>query len=100
MNGAAGGNIGRAMEAGAPVVEVVREVWTDVLRLAATGESNFFELGGHSLLAAEVTARLEERLGVRVPLRLYLEKPVLGEFAAVVEELVAGQSQPRSSVAG
>jgi amino acid adenylation domain-containing protein len=50
---------------------LLAEIWADVLHLARVStEDNFFELGGHSLLATQVVARVRERCGVELPLRV------------------------------
>ncbi|MCY1547041.1 Linear gramicidin synthase subunit D [compost metagenome] len=48
---------------------------------------NFFELGGHSLLATRLRARLQEQMGLELPLRLFFEGETLERFAAKVAEL-------------
>ena len=48
---------------------------------------NFFELGFDSLLAHRMIGRLEEPLGITLPLRVLLEIPTvaqLAQFAAAV----------------
>jgi hypothetical protein len=52
---------------------------------------NFFDLGGHSLLSVQVTARVRDRLGVRItPRDLMLQN--LGQLAAVLEERSAREA--------
>ncbi|MGW0480380.1 amino acid adenylation domain-containing protein [Nonomuraea sp. NPDC003214] len=68
---------------------LVAEVWQAVLGVAAAGvNDDFFALGGHSLAAMLVAGRLREALAMEVPVRLLFERPVLGDFAAGVEELL------------
>jgi glyine---[glycyl-carrier protein] ligase len=61
-------------------------IWTDLFALESVGRhDNFFELGGHSLLAVQVLSRLQQTLGVDVPLGELFAHPVLSDFALVVE---------------
>jgi amino acid adenylation domain-containing protein/thioester reductase-like protein len=76
---------------------VVRESETETSVAAAFGaelgldpgsidaEADFFELGGHSLLALGVISRLDEELGVRVPVRSFFEEPTIKGLARAVE---------------
>src|SRR6185369_1908817 len=44
-------------------------IWKDVLSVDHVGRrDSFFDLGGHSLLAVRMFARLEDSLGIRLPL--------------------------------
>ena len=45
---------------------------------------NFFHLGGHSLMAVRLVARLRERLGREVSVRMVFEHPVLQDLANAV----------------
>ena len=56
-----------------------------------SGSDDFFALGGHSLLCARVTGRLSPALGVRVPISLLFDHPVLDDLAVEVEKLRTGQ---------
>jgi hypothetical protein len=47
---------------------------------------NFFELGGHSLLATRVVARVQARLGTKLPLRVMFDGPTVAELARAVKE--------------
>jgi amino acid adenylation domain-containing protein/FkbM family methyltransferase len=61
----------------------VAAVWEEVLELPEVGaEERFFELGGNSLQAALVANRLEERLGVAVPLADLFDAPTVAGLAA------------------
>ena len=49
--------------------EELASIWEDVLGVARVGvHDDFFHLGGHSLLAIRLLAKIEEVLGVRLPL--------------------------------
>jgi len=61
-------------------------IWEDVLKLDRVGSTDsFFELGGHSLLAVRVIHRLEEALGVRIPIRILFDQPTIAELASFID---------------
>jgi len=61
---------------------MVAGIWAEVLRIDRVGaHDSFFDLGGNSLLAAQVIARVRKAYGVSLPLRSFLEKPVLVDLA-------------------
>lgn len=66
-----------------PVEEALAAVWAEVLGLERVGvRDNFFtELGGHSLLATQVTARVNDRFRVELPLQSIFEAPTVAQFA-------------------
>jgi len=61
---------------------MLASIWAEVLRIDRVGaHDSFFDLGGNSLLAAQVIARVRKGSGVSLPLRSFLEKPVLVDLA-------------------
>lgn len=70
-------------------------IWADVLGTGTPGPGeDFFELGGHSLAAARVAARIEEDLGVSLPLRAVFESPTLAGLATRVDARAGHASDP------
>jgi acyl carrier protein len=71
-----------------PTEAALAAVWCDVLRRAAVSVTDhFFELGGHSLAAMQVASRLPRALGIDVPLSLLLDRPILAELAAAIDQI-------------
>ncbi|MGC4012795.1 MAG: amino acid adenylation domain-containing protein [Pseudomonas sp.] len=56
-------------------------------------DDNFFALGGNSIKATQLTARLRERLGRAVELRLLFEAPELGAFVAALAALPTSETE-------
>ena len=76
-----------------PTTELERElaeIWAEVLRIPKVGaHDDFFELGGHSLLAVQLFARMEDRLGAKLPLNALFETPTLREMASRLKKVAA-----------
>jgi amino acid adenylation domain-containing protein len=71
-----------------PIVELLAGIWAEVLRVPAVGPGDdFFNLGGHSLLATQVVSRVDDALGVDLPLQSLFAHPTLGALAAQVERM-------------
>jgi len=84
-----------------PLEETLAQVWAEVLRVDRIGRTDdFFAMGGHSLLAARVVARVQETLGVEVPLIRLFESPTLAAFAAVVGTLLTDRDTGRGAGPG
>lgn len=61
---------------------VLSAIWQDVLDIGRVGvRDNFFDLGGTSFTLATVHARLNERLGRRLPLVTLYEHPTIAALA-------------------
>ncbi|WP_019548763.1 non-ribosomal peptide synthetase [Streptomyces sulphureus] len=72
----------------------VAALWADLLGAQAVGRSqSFFALGGDSLLATRFLSRVEQRLGVQLPLRQMFAAPTVARVAQALErELAASGS--------
>ncbi|MGF6735704.1 amino acid adenylation domain-containing protein [Paraburkholderia youngii] len=80
-----------AYEAPQGAVETaLAEIWAELLGLERVGRhDNFFELGGHSLLAVQMSSRLSQAVGVELPLSTLFARPVLGDLAASIVEVLS-----------
>ena len=66
---------------------LIQQTWAEVLGLAAVEpDDDFFDLGGNSLVVAAAMARLNERLGLDLPLRALFEAPTPAEMAELIAE--------------
>lgn len=70
--------------------ELIADIWRQVLgveRVSANG--NFFELGGHSLLAMRTMSRVNELLGLTLPVRSLFDHQQLRTFAQYAAQSLA-----------
>ncbi|MGC5051449.1 non-ribosomal peptide synthetase [Micromonospora sp. DT48] len=68
-----------------PVVSQLRLIWQEVLRIPDIGvHEDLFDLGGHSLHITRISGRIQQRLGVEVPLDAFFDTPTIAEIAEVV----------------
>jgi len=62
-------------------------VWESVLGQAQVGiHDSFFELGGNSIMAIRLSARMQEQLGLKLPIGKLYELQTVAALAAMVEE--------------
>ena len=78
-----------------PEEHMLTKVWAEVLGLPRAGiHDDFFALGGHSLLATKVITRLDEQLGVQLPLKYLFRYPTPAEFGAALATLTDARRAP------
>ncbi|QES47601.1 hypothetical protein DEJ50_06960 [Streptomyces venezuelae] len=71
---------------GPALTDLVVSIYRETLGVAELDEnSDFYEWGGDSLSAFRITARLEETLGVEVPVALVFAYPSPADLSSVVE---------------
>jgi thioesterase domain-containing protein/acyl carrier protein len=76
-----------------PVEQTLVPLWEQALGVSPVGlHDNFFELGGHSLLALRLFVRIEQELGVNLPLSVLLKDPT----PAYLAQLIEGRADPVS----
>jgi amino acid adenylation domain-containing protein len=78
-----------------PMQEAVADIFGEVLGLRRVGlQDDFFDLGGHSLLAVKMLARVQERLGLTLPLGTVFEhSTVRGLADAIGSELLGATDE-------
>ncbi|WP_433350470.1 non-ribosomal peptide synthetase [Micromonospora sp. CA-111912] len=70
-----------------PVVQTLREIWQDVLKIPDIGvHEDLFDLGGHSLTITRISGRIQQRLGVEVPLDAFFDTPTIAEISEIVRQ--------------
>ncbi|NTU79350.1 MAG: non-ribosomal peptide synthetase, partial [Chloroflexales bacterium] len=70
--------------------QTIGSLWRDVLQLEQVGvNDNFFDLGGHSLLLAALHRRLQDELGVDLPIVKLFQYPTISALAAHLAESLA-----------
>ena len=68
-----------------PVELQLSQIWSEVLNLSSVGVTdNFFDLGGHSLLAVRLMARIEQQLGIDLPLTTLFTEPTIESQATLL----------------
>jgi amino acid adenylation domain-containing protein len=62
------------------------EIWEDLFALRTIGvKDDFFALGGHSLLAVRLMARIERKLGIRLPLAALFQASTIESLALLLK---------------
>jgi len=65
----------------------VSTVWQELLNIESIGiHDDFFDLGGHSFLAVRLFSRIEQDLGVRLPLTVFFHATTIAQISALVED--------------
>ncbi len=68
------------------VEQVIARMWQELLDIAQVNLSDdFFDLGGHSLLAMQLVARIEDELGVSIPVHALFTARTVSLLASLVE---------------
>ncbi|HLL46045.1 MAG TPA: AMP-binding protein, partial [Longimicrobiaceae bacterium] len=81
---------------GTPLEEELAAAWAAVLEVERVGvHDRFLDLGGDSLRAARIAARVQESLGVELPIRTLLDSPTVSRLADAVLALGPGAAGPR-----
>src|SRR3954452_3204170 len=82
-----------------PTEEIVAAIWAEELRLPFIGlDEDFIDLGSHSLQGVAVVARLEERFGVSIPVRVLFEEPTVADLAAWIDRQRRETASPRAEI--
>lgn len=70
-----------------PIEQSLLDIWRDVLGSHVKGiTDNFFFLGGHSLKAAQITGRIQARLGMELTIADLYQHPTIKALAALIHQ--------------
>lgn len=65
---------------------VIARMWQELLKVDRVGvHDDFFDLGGHSLLAVRLFARIEQELGIRIPITALFHAPTIASLVHLIE---------------
>ncbi|WP_394337009.1 phosphopantetheine-binding protein [Confluentibacter lentus] len=68
---------------------MVCNVWRDIFRLYKIDvHDNFIALGGDSLAAIRVTSRINDELGMEIPLNKVFNLPTIEAYAGYIEQKI------------
>ncbi len=71
------------------VEEIILTIWRELLGLKSIHLSdNFFEIGGHSLIAIRFIIKLENELGIKLPMSSLFEYPTIQKLAELIKSNV------------
>jgi amino acid adenylation domain-containing protein len=77
-----------------PIETALVELWREVLGNQQIGiDDNFFITGGHSLLATRLLWRINQEMGIELPLRVLFDAPTIARLAEQIE-LLRKRSDP------
>ncbi|MFF9585631.1 amino acid adenylation domain-containing protein [Streptomyces achromogenes] len=75
-----------ALATGTGTAAVLGQLWSELLGVSPVKpDDSFFALGGHSMNAVALIARIQQHLGVKLPMRALFEHPRLDALAALVD---------------
>ena len=70
-----------------PLERQLTDIWESVLERSPIGvQDNFFELGGHSLLALRLFTRIEQEVGMNLPLATLFKGTTIESLATIIEQ--------------
>lgn len=68
---------------------LISQIWQDVLQIKEIGVfDRFLALGGNSLAAIRITSRMEEQLGLEIPLRELFEHPTIAGYSDSIANII------------
>lgn len=74
------------------IEETIAGIWLQLLgKDPISVTDNFFELGGHSLMIGQALSRVQQTLGIELPLNTIFDAPTVAELAAVIEQIRASE---------
>jgi len=69
--------------------ELIAQIWQEILQINKIGVfDNFLSLGGNSLAAIRITSRIEEKLGLEIPLRELFEHPTIADYSDLIADII------------
>ena len=80
-----------------PTEKLLTNIWQKLLSLSTLSiHDDFFELGGHSLIAVSMMAKIDQKLGRKIPLAALLQNATISKLANLLDQ--AEESKFNSSL--
>lgn len=74
------------------VEQTITKIWQELLAVELIGvHDDFFDLGGHSFLAVRLFSRIEQDLGIRLPLTTLFHATTVAQISTLIDDQIQSE---------